>query len=376
MKDLSLKTLVSSLNVENDYELKKYAKDCLERRYGEEITGILSSALRAQEECYIDFFQCLCEKLKGLSVNGIPAEEVSELIKQLSDTRERKTHVMPIGCIMEMYRSGDEFLVSKSKEHIVNNYGNYVLDIIHSYYNTYAATCCEDMYQCGVIGLIKALKSYDETLGRFTTYCKPFVQHEIAAQINFQNNDTTVHYNNVQKKIAGAVKYLEAEGIEPTVHKVEILTELSANVIKRELEYIENTRFKYLDDTENNDGYEPSTYSASPERLFEEKERNEHIKDSIQSLPPQIREVIIHKFILNETNENISKELDLTLGRVKSYREKGLHMMRHNPHFCKAFPEYLTAAERKMLNYSISQAPSHKNTEEEIDELMDLMSSF
>lgn len=87
----------------------------------------------------------------------------------------------------------------------------YVYDIIHRHYTSYAQKYGEELYQCGCIGLLTAMVNYD-TRCKFNTYCTKFVLHEISAQINFHNNSTTVHFNNIQKKSIRRLQISKVKG--------------------------------------------------------------------------------------------------------------------------------------------------------------------
>ena len=85
--------------------------------------------------------------------------------------------------LFERYRAGDE----KAKEELVNGNLKLVLSILRSFnkgnYNM------DDLFQVGVIGLIKAIDNFDVTLNvKFSTYAVPMIIGEIRRFLRDNNS--------------------------------------------------------------------------------------------------------------------------------------------------------------------------------------------
>lgn len=386
MKNLSVKTLLSCLKASEDYELYPYAKKKLTAAYGEDITDTICGILLMKEQNGEMSANARHELVDSMNLSGRTETEISKLLEDIDSTIKEKR--MPMSAIMEMFRAesvpleekSDEgkFLDKKSKEYIVINFGRYVHSLINRMYSTYAEKMEDELYQCGIIGLMKALPVYDESKGAFTTLCKPFVMHEITTQINFVHNDTTLHYNALQKKINDAVRKLSEDGMEPTVHRISIITEIRPEIVERELKCMECTKFFYLDaEQDDKDGTDKACeYEDTPEAIYARKERTECIFASIKNLPEGIRQVIALRYEGARTNEEIAKELHIKIGQVKSYYQRGLRLMRQDPGLRRLFPEYLSDAEREMLKYSMPISAPKRTIDNEIDDLLSAMGTL
>ena len=382
MKNMSLLCILSSLKLKNDYELRLNAKKELLRRYDEDIYDVLNIIVnivsdtkdkpesvndaKKLEETQIRYMENLF-KMKGFSM-----EEYAKLVTAISALWGKQKFPMPIECVMEMYHSKDPFYVKKAKEYIVVDFGNYVHDIIHKKYSTYAVKYGEELFQCGCIGLLKAMTNYDVSVGAFTTYCQFFVQHEISEQINFNRNDTTVHFNNIQRKINNAINQLKDEGYDVTIKKISILTELKPDIIKRELDYIERTKFRYLDAEETDHMCE---YEDTPEGIFAKQEKVSALTASINRLPKKYRDVVLMK-MEERTNEQIAKALSIHVGQVKNYFQKGMLLMRKDPCLYSLFPEYISDAEAEMLKYTAQTIAPEKDIDGIMDETLMLLTGI
>lgn len=374
MGELSLSTLLLSLKAKSSYELRTYAKKQFESKYGTEDADTISKLMNEHAS---KKKEVLFSKLR--TSESIPPDEMEALISLITEASSKRT--FPIGCIMEMYRSGNEFLIKESKGIAISKNERFIHDIIHKNYPTYASGYGDELYQCGVIGLIKAMERYDESKGAFTTYCRFFIMHEMSDQVNFHRNNTTVHYNNLQKKINEAVTELKNKGkYQPTVKDIAFYTGLKPETVKRELQYSERTRFIYMDtfetDTEKDKIANKSIYADSPDKIVEQKEKERALSESMNTLPYPIKEVLVLRFIEGDTNDCIAKKLGISIGQVKTYAQKGLRMLRHDKKLCYAYQDHLSSAERDMLKYSLPVAPSSKSADEMIEEVIPIFNTF
>lgn len=214
------------------------------------------------------------------------------------------------------------------------------------------------------------MKSYDVSQGAFTTFSKVFIMHEISKQINFTNNNSTVHYNNLQKKINDAITKLKEENLEITPTKIAVMTDLKPEIVKREMDYIECTKFRYLDAGECNE--QPCEYDSTPEAIAAKREKETVLKDGLLSLPEDIR-LIVTLRVQGCKNEEIARITNLNVGKVKNKFQKGILLMRKDPRIINAYPERFTTAEIEMLQYSMPVSTSEKKVMERIDDTLSAM---
>lgn len=360
-----LDVILMALKVE-DYELGNWAKNELQVRYGKVAADCIVKAVTLKEE------QASKEVIKQLIQKDIlDIEETANLILKIKEVRKKDR--FSISDIMDMYHSENDFLVRKSKEYIVINYGRYVHNIVHKVYPTYAEKYEEELYHSGLMGLIIAMKGYSVEKGAFTTYSKMFIRHEINSQINFHNNDSTVHYNGVQKKISDAIAQIYDAGYEPSIERIAIMSEIKPEIVKRELDYIERTKFVYLDDGEEEKD-EISDYNSSPEHIMLENEKAICIRKCIDSLPETVKQVVILRYQTDFNNEEIAKRLGLTVGQVRNHYQKGLELLRKDSRMCESFGDYMSEADKELAKYNIPVIPTEQEIEQNMAELLTVMS--
>lgn len=178
----------------------------------------------------VECFFCGDAQLRGIALEQLQAVDGDMLgvLPAHGSTR------MGIGCIMELYHSGDSLLESKAKEQCVLSYGRFMRHIIHSHAASFAQAHMDDLYQCAVIGLLKAMECYDGSHA-FTTYSKFFIIHEISAYTRFVQCVGTPHYARIQKAVSDAKGLLESRGIPATVNAIATLAGLDEAVVSREL---------------------------------------------------------------------------------------------------------------------------------------------
>lgn len=368
MKGAELVALMVFLRTD-DIELHAYAKDAIEKEYPAGVFELITKYLAKEGTAKKKSQEFMSELTALENVDIDSCIEITESFQKAA-----KAHMRPLptdlimGTVMKMYRSGDERLVKKAKEVVIKGFEKFVHKIIHKYYSTYAIKYGEELFQCGCIGLMKAMENYDSSYFKFNTYCTTFVLHEISGQINFQNNDSTVHFNNIQKKINTAISEIKDEGFTPSVEKIAIVSELQPEVIEREMDYIERTRFKYLDADECKEDI--GEYDATPEALFAKKEREKSLFGAIMDLPKEYREIVVMK-CNDYTNEQIASSLDITIGKAKTKYQKALQMMKRNPKLYETFSDYYSEATVHMARYSVSSMMPQKLLKAQMDDLME-----
>lgn len=367
VQNISIKTLLSILKQDKDQELCSIAKQELAERYGSIVLDIIEMAINAKDE---KTSQEHMEALKDVS--GISFDTSSMLVKEILAVRQQKS--LPMSAIMDMYHSENDFLINKAKEYAVMNYEQYIYSIMHQYYPSYVDKYFEELYQCGVIGILNALKKYDEEKGKFTTYSRVFIIHEMEAQINFNHNDTSVHYNNIQKKIKNAIKDIEEQNCEVSIAAISMMTELKPEVVKREMEYMERTKFVYIDSESEIE--QIHDYRESPEELSIINENSKALQEALESLPQEMKEIVWKKFVLEMNNEEIAAQYNTTVGKIKTIFQRGIKQIKEEPKIRYTFSDRLSEAEREMLKYTSFIKPTMKNVEERLEETMAIMNSL
>lgn len=401
MKDISLYTVMVSLKLKEKRELQNWAKKTLSQKYSDNAVKVFQKYLRGEAGAEEDLLRMsgietvlrqiykdeagsvfkkylqggdeVVESLLQMADNG-EVQITRELVDSLNKAMREEKVPMPAECMMELYHSEDEFLVKMSKEYAVINYGDYVYECIHKYYSTYATYHLTELYQCGVIGILKAMERYDPASHAFITYAKPYIQHELSNLVNFYNNGISVHYNAIQKKIKTAVDQLNEEGYAVTAQKISLLTDIKPEIVRRELNYMQRTNFQYLDDPDTNIDV-PCPYNSTPSAIAEMNEKNRSLYASLLNLDEMTRTVIVLSTD-GYTYEQISKNMDISVGKVKTALTNGIRQLRKDKNLKKAYSDMMSEAESEMMQYETPITETEKSAKAQCISCLSSMNSM
>lgn len=302
-----------------DKELRLKARKQLMEFYGSDVTtiiiGILDQTIRLEEyETEIKRF-----------IHEEVADKIIECLREALTTEPTLNMAM----IMELYHSGDEFYRNKAVEMNLEKNGRFISYLIQHTCPTFAKQYHDDMYQRGVIGLLKAMARYKPENGNFLTYSRPFIVHELSAEVQYlEQSAATPHYMNLQAKISNAMNQLECLGEEVTPERVAILAEVNVRIAQREMNIIKSQDFLYLDALEDIDEYPMSRSTPSPEMDVLRKETQGILIDALTKLPELWRTIILLKDVEGYTFVKISKETGLTKSQVITRYQKGIDALR------------------------------------------------
>ncbi len=344
MVDLS--TLVFFLRTKGDYRLTKYCRQELAVRYGQKAADVVEQMACAKNE---EDLNTLSDSLHGC----IPSDPKKEagMVSQIRNGRDLTR--LPITTIMEMYRSGDAFLVQKSKDFVEANYGGFVHSIIVNEFSKAADEHGEDLYQSGVIGLMCALRRYDESRGKFLTWAARYIRHEIIKQIGILQEENVMVGATTRRKINQAKRQLEAEGLEPTAKRISSMTKIREETVRKQLEYEKQPGKLSLDQWENDpEAYDLEKCGKSPEDIYIQKEICSCLVKAIKDLPDEERQVLELRFLEGLTNEKIASKMHCSVSHVKKVFKRCFELMRMDVDLLALFPEYLNEEQKERVRLS------------------------
>lgn len=177
----------------------------------------------------------------------------------------------------------------------------------------------EDLYQCGIEGLLKAIGRYNPELGKFTTHSIRYIKHEISSQINFLNQDT-LYYGEKRKRIKNAAKSLEMEGKESSDAAIAEKTGLTVKSVKKEREREKRMNLVYLDGTE--DGCENllPTVSSAEDYALREAEKNDICRVK-EELSEELRKVWDMRYVESMSRSKTAETLNISEHYVKKHED-------------------------------------------------------
>ena len=200
--------------------------------------------------------------------------------------------------------------------------------IINNYFKGY---CKEDLYQVGVIGLIKAYDKYKENkMTKFSTYAYKWIYGEIYAYIN-NSKLLKINNNNIKlyKKIADARNYLcQTLMREPNITEIAMYIDELPEIVYTVLASMQNIdsldRIIYEGDKDINMGDVISDnrdyYNTDYIFLVEE----------ISKLPEEEKKIIYYRYFKDMTQSEVSKILGIHQVEVSRTESKVLKKIRGN----------------------------------------------
>lgn len=181
----------------------------------------------------------------------------------------------------------------------------------------------EDLYQAGVIGIIKAYNNFDKnSSSKFTTYAYNYIFGEM---YDFANNTRTIKLNKnilkTYKKIEQA-KYQLAQklGYTPSIQEVSTFLNIPESLIN-EIESCTSTIMSLDIETER------PIYETIASSKSEIKTDNIDLRDSINTLTEEEKQIINYRYYKDFTQSETAKILGISQVKVSRYEKKSLTKM-------------------------------------------------
>jgi RNA polymerase sporulation-specific sigma factor len=190
----------------------------------------------------------------------------------------------------------------------------------------------DDLYQLACIGLLKAIKNFDESFGVvFSTYAVPMVIGEIK---RFLRDDGTIKVSRVIKAQAYEIskyveKYINQKGESPTIEEISIALGMPKEDV---LIALDSTKAPLslsepIDDKDGDKSSELADRIPSDERE-EDMVDKILLKSMIEKLPPRDKKIIIMRYYRDNTQSEIAKELGVSQVQVSRIENKILNQFK------------------------------------------------
>ena len=179
----------------------------------------------------------------------------------------------------------------------------------------------EDLYQAGVIGLIKAYNNYNKQSDtKFTTYAYNYIFGEM---YELANNTRTIRLNKnilkTYKKIEEAKQHLSQKlGYSPSIQEVSTFLSIPETIIN-EIETCTGTIMS-LDVESERPLYE--TIAAA-----EPSHENIDLQDSLNTLTEEEKQIINYRYYKDFTQSETARILGMSQVTVSRYEKKSLTKM-------------------------------------------------
>lgn len=190
----------------------------------------------------------------------------------------------------------------------------------------------EDLFQIGVIGLMKAIDRFDLNYQvRFSTYAVPMIAGEIR---RFLRDDSMIKVSRSLKELASRGARLREEiqmkegrdpGVEELAEKLQVEPEELVQAFDSCTEVESLQRIIYQGDGEG---------VSLMERIEKEEDQEERmlhrmlLEQLLRALEPEERRLIILRFFYDRTQTQVAEELGMTQVQVSRLEKKILEGMR------------------------------------------------
>lgn len=168
--------------------------------------------------------------------------------------------------VVHDYHFGDEQERNAAVETALRALKGFIISTISRYYPTYVKREFADMLQSAYLGVIKSLPDYDPTISTPTTYFAVPIKQAIQLHLNMQENQSSVYYRTVNRKIDKAIgnkKDCDAE-------EISAVTGLSVRTVKAaRATAIGAQKYSLNEDVET----KVSAFASPEEALIEQDEK-------------------------------------------------------------------------------------------------------
>lgn len=190
----------------------------------------------------------------------------------------------------------------------------------------------EDIYQIGCMGLVKAIKNFDEKYNvKFSTYAVPMIIGEIK---RFLRDDGMIKVSRNVKSLAKKLHF-DKEALtkelnrEPTVEELAQFSGKDKEEILFALESSASMQYLY-EVIHQDDGSPVLLIDKLSENAIEDKNITEKLalKEALRNLDTKSRQIIVLRYFKDKTQIQVAKMLGISQVQVSRIEKKVLQEMR------------------------------------------------
>ena len=228
--------------------------------------------------------------------------------------------------LIERSHHGDK----EAREILVRENTGLVWSIVRRYMGR--GTDSEDLFQIGIMGLIKAIDKFDLSYQvKFSTYAVPMIAGEIR---RFLRDDGIVKVSRTLKENSWKIRresdlFRQRKGREPTVNELQECTGMTSEEIVQAMDF--SVEVDSIDRTvRQSDGSEISLL----DRLQVENTRTEELLNRVMleqllaELPEKERRLIIMRYLQDRSQTEVARMMGVSQVQVSRLEKKILKQMR------------------------------------------------
>ncbi len=228
--------------------------------------------------------------------------------------------------LFQKYQNGDEV----AKQDLINGNLKLVLSVLK--YFSHSNLNLDDLFQVGVIGLIKAIDNFDLSYNlKLSTYAVPLIVGEIKRYIR---DNSVIRVSRGIKELAYQIlkfkdEYIAKYGMEPL------------NSVIAEALQIEEYKIAYALDSLRqptsifepiyNDGGDTIYLS---DQIADTKEQNQDydmlisLRKAMQKIKPREKNILVNRFIVGKTQMEIAEEMGISQAQVSRIEKNAINNVR------------------------------------------------
>ncbi len=239
-------------------------------------------------------------------INVLSNEEMTELFKRLQENDEEARNLLVQGNLK---------LVLSILKKFVNRTDN-----------------MDDLFQIGCIGLLKAIDNFDLSHEvKFSTYAVPMILGEVRRYIRDNN---TIRVSRSLKDIAYKAlkikeKYLQDNGMEPSIDYVAEKLEISSNEIINALEALKEP-VSMFEPVYNDGGDTIYLYDQIEDKQESSQDFSNRIAldEAMDMLDTRERQILDNRFIIGKTQMEIADEIGISQAQVSRLEKRAIKQLK------------------------------------------------
>ncbi len=225
--------------------------------------------------------------------------------------------------LFKKYQSGDE----SAKEELINGNLKLVLSILKRFnkekYNM------DDLFQVGVIGLIKAIENFDLSYNlKLSTYACPLIIGEIK---RYMRDNTPIRVSRSIKDQAYAIikfkeDYLKTHGIDPTNEEIARELDIPEYQINFSLDALKEP-MSIFEPIYNDGGDTIYLFDqiADKKELKQDNDMLISLRHAINKIKERERNVLVSRFIIGKTQMEIAESLGISQAQVSRIEKNAIN---------------------------------------------------
>ncbi len=231
--------------------------------------------------------------------------------------------------LLKTIRGGNEKEAKAARDKMINGNLRLVLSVIQRFQNR--SENPDDLFQVGVIGLIKAIDHFNPDLNvRFSTYGVPMIIGEVRRYLRDNNSvrvsrsmrDTAYHAMQVKEKLTGELNR------EPTVEEIAKAMDVPKDTVVLALEAIVDPVSLY--EPLFSDGNDTIYVMDQIGDVSDDRDWIDEIsiRDTIKKLNPREKKIIGLRFFKGKTQMEVAEEIGISQAQVSRIEKSALKQIK------------------------------------------------